>query len=175
MAEPIHVANCSGFLGDRLAAAREVVDAHGEGRAHVDVLTGDWLAELTMGLLAKQRDRDPTTRYATTFVAQMTDVLADCLVAGVRVVANAGGLNPSGCAAALEALGTGARIAVVDGDDVTEAVSARDDLVHLETGEPLPEKPVAANASLGCRGIVAALAAGADVVVTGRVTDAAVV
>ena len=57
MGEPLHVANCSGFLGDRLAAAREIVDAHREGRAHVDVLTGDWLAELTMGLLAKQRDR----------------------------------------------------------------------------------------------------------------------
>ncbi len=175
MSEPLHVANCSGFLGDRLAAAREIVDAHREGRAHVDVLTGDWLAELTMGLLAKQRDRDPTTGYAATFVTQMTDVLADCLTASIRVVANAGGLNPAGCAAALEALGTGARVAVVDGDDVTARVSGRDDLVHLETGEPLPEEPVVANAYLGCRGIVVALEAGADVVVTGRVTDAAVV
>src|ERR1700712_4522158 len=98
MSEPLHVANCSGFLGDRLAAAREIVDAHREGRAHVDVLTGDWLAEPTMGLLAKQRDRAPATGYAATFVTQMTDVLADCLAAGIRVVANAGGLNPAGCA-----------------------------------------------------------------------------
>jgi hypothetical protein len=175
MADPIHVANCSGFLGDRLAAAREIVDAHRAGRAHVDVLTGDWLAELTMGLLAKQRDRDPTGGYAATFVTQMSDVLADCLAAGIVVVANAGGLNPAGCAEAIEALGTGARVAVVDGDDVTERIAARDDLTHLDTGEPLPEKPVVANAYLGARGIVAALEAGADVVVTGRVTDAAVV
>ncbi|MCD2186121.1 acyclic terpene utilization AtuA family protein [Actinomycetospora soli] len=160
----IAIANCSGFLGDRLSAAREIVDAHREGRAHVDVLTGDWLAELTMGLLATQRERDPARGYAATFVAQMTDVLADCLAAGITVVANAGGLNPHGCAAAVEALGTGARIAVVDGDDVTDRAAAE-----------LDETPVVANAYLGCRGIVAALAAGADVVITGRVTDAAVV
>ncbi|WP_433803857.1 acyclic terpene utilization AtuA family protein [Actinomycetospora sp. CA-084318] len=160
----IAIANCSGFLGDRLAAAREIVDAHREGRAHVDVLTGDWLAELTMGLLARQRERDPAAGYAATFVRQMADVLADCLAAGITVVANAGGLNPHGCAEAVEALGTGARIAVVDGDDVTDRVAA-----------DLDEAPVVANAYLGCRGIVAALAAGADVVITGRVTDAAVV
>ena len=74
----IAIANVSGFYGDRLAAAREIVDAHREGRVHVDVITGDWLAELTMGLLAKQRERTGCG-WATTFVTQMTDVLGDCL------------------------------------------------------------------------------------------------
>ncbi|MDD7965812.1 acyclic terpene utilization AtuA family protein [Actinomycetospora lemnae] len=172
----IAIANVSGFYGDRLAAAREVVDAHLEGRAHVDVLTGDWLAELTMGLLAKQRDRGKGG-WATTFVHQMRDVLVDCLDAGILVVANAGGLDPAGCAAEIAAIDERARVAWVGGDDVTEQVRTLppEQAAHLETGEPLPAEPVVANAYLGCRGIVEALAAGANVVVTGRVTDAAVV
>ena len=167
----IAIANVSGFYGDRIAAAREIVDAHREGRAHIDVITGDWLAELTMGLLAKQRERTGSG-WATTFVRQMTDVLGECLDAGIRVVSNAGGLDPAGCAAAVAAIDSRARVAWVTGDDVTERVRG---LPHLETGEPMPGEPVVANAYLGCRGIVEALDAGADVVVTGRVTDAAVV
>ena len=172
----IAIANVSGFYGDRLAAAREIVDAHREGRVHVDVLTGDWLAELTMGLLAKQRERG-AGGWATTFVRQMRDVLADCLDAGILVVANAGGLDPAGCAAEIAAIDERARVAWVGGDDVTEQVRALppERTAHLDTGEPLPDAPVVANAYLGCRGIVAALEAGANVVVTGRVTDAAVV
>ncbi|MEJ2863137.1 acyclic terpene utilization AtuA family protein [Actinomycetospora sp. OC33-EN07] len=166
----------SGFYGDRLAAAREIVDAHLEGRVHVDVLTGDWLAELTMGLLAKQRERGKGG-WATTFVRQMQDVLADCLEAGILVVANAGGLDPAGCAAEIAAIDERARVAWVGGDDVTDVVVGlpSEQTAHLETGEPLGEKPLVANAYLGCRGIVSALEAGANVVVTGRVTDAAVV
>jgi hypothetical protein len=167
----IAIANVSGFYGDRLAAAREIVDAHREGRVHVDVLTGDWLAELTMGLLVKQRERNGCG-WATTFVTQMSDVLSDCLDLGIRVVANAGGLDPAGCAQAVAAIDERAVVAWVTGDDVTDLVAG---LPHLETGEVMPEVPVIANAYLGCRGIVAALEAGADVVVTGRVTDAAVV
>ncbi|GAA4733085.1 acyclic terpene utilization AtuA family protein [Actinomycetospora chibensis] len=172
----IAIANVSGFYGDRLAAAREIVDAHREGRVHVDVLTGDWLAELTMGLLAKQRERG-AGGWATTFVRQMRDVLADCLDAGIVVVANAGGLDPAGCAAEIAVIDERARVAWVGGDDVTEQVRALppERTAHLDTGEPLPDSPVVANAYLGCRGIVAALEAGANVVVTGRVTDAAVV
>ena len=172
----IAIANVSGFYGDRLAAAREIVDAHREGRVHVDVLTGDWLAELTMGLLAKQRERG-AGGWATTFVRQMRDVLADCLDAGILVVANAGGLDPAGCAAEIAAIDERAKVAWVGGDDVTEQVRALppERTAHLDTGEPLPDAPVVANAYLGCRGIVAALEAGANVVVTGRVTDAAVV
>lgn len=172
----IAIAGVSGFYGDRLAAAREIVDAHREGRVHVDVLTGDWLAELTMGLLAKQRERG-AGGWASTFVRQMRDVLADCLDAGILVVANGGGLDPAGCAAEIAAIDERARVAWVGGDDVTDRVRALppEQAAHLETGEPLPDSPVVANAYLGCRGIVAALADGANVVVTGRVTDAAVV
>ncbi len=172
----IAIAGVSGFYGDRLAAAREIVDAHREGRVHVDVLTGDWLAELTMGLLAKQRERG-AGGWASTFVRQMRDVLADCLDAGILVVANAGGLDPAGCAAEIAAIDERARVAWVGGDDVTDQVRALapEQAAHLDTGEPIPDTPLVANAYLGCRGIVAALEAGANVVVTGRVTDAAVV
>lgn len=178
---PLRIANVSGFFGDRLSAAREMLDG-----GPVDVLTGDWLAELTMGVLARQRGRDPDAGYAATFVTQLEDVLGDCLDRGVKVVSNAGGLNPHGCAAAVrrvgERLGREVRVAVVDGDDATEAfATARTagwPAPHLDTGEPfavLGAEPEAVNAYLGCWGIVEALEAGAEVVITGRVTDAAVV
>ncbi|UNX53698.1 DUF1446 domain-containing protein [Georgenia sp. TF02-10] len=178
---PLRIANVSGFFGDRLSAAREMVDG-----GAVDVLTGDWLAELTMGVLARQRARDEAAGYAATFVTQLADVLGDCLRRGIRVVANAGGLNPHGCAAAVrqvaEQQGLTVRVAVVDGDDVTDAFAraraAGWAAPHLDSGEPfavLAAEPEVVNAYLGCWGIVEALAAGADVVVTGRVTDAAVV
>ena len=82
---PLRVANCSGFYGDRLSAAREMVDG-----GPIDVLTGDWLAELTMGILAGQRLKDPDAGYAKTFVRQLDDVLADCLERGIKIVSNAG-------------------------------------------------------------------------------------
>ncbi|TRW42948.1 acyclic terpene utilization AtuA family protein, partial [Georgenia yuyongxinii] len=178
---PIRIANVSGFFGDRLSAAREMLDG-----GPVDVLTGDWLAELTMGVLARQRGRDPDAGYAATFVTQLEDVLGDCLDRGVKVVSNAGGLNPHGCAAAVrrigERLGRSVRVAVVDGDDATEAFAkARAtgwSAPHLDTGEAFADlgaEPEAVNAYLGCWGIVEALDAGAEVVITGRVTDAAVV
>jgi hypothetical protein len=103
----------------------------------------------------------------------MSDVLADCLDADIRVVANAGGLDPAGCAAAVAELVPGVRVACVDGDDVTDRLPETS--MHLETGEVIAAEPVVANAYLGCWGIVEALEAGARVVVTGRVTDAAVV
>jgi acyclic terpene utilization AtuA family protein len=150
----------------------------------IDVLTGDYLAELTMAILHKSRQRRPDTDYATTFLTQMKEVLGPCLARGIRVVANAGGLNPAGLAAALQALagtlGLAPRIAWVDGDDVLDRLpawqAAGHSLAHLDRGTPLgalTAPVVTANAYLGGWGIAEALRRGADVVVTGRVTDAA--
>jgi hypothetical protein len=159
---PVRIANCSGFYGDRLAAAREMVDG-----GPIDVLTGDYLAELTMLILAKAQAKDPDAGYARTFLTQLQDVLGTCLERGIRIVSNAGGLNPAGLAAAIDALGLPARVAYVEGDDLRGSLDA--------VTPPVVGKPVSANAYLGGWGIAAALAAGADVVVTGRVTDASLV
>ena len=177
----VRIANCSGFLGDRLAAPRELLDG-----GHVDVLTGDYLAELTMLILWKSRQRDRSLGYARTFYRQMEDVLGTCVDRGVKVVANAGGLNPAGLAERLRelagTLGIDAAVAHVEGDDVLDRLpglqAAGDPLAHLDTGRPLAEAgsdPVSAHAYLGGFGIAEALAGGADVVVTGRVTDASLV
>ncbi len=176
---PVRIANCSGFYGDRLAAAREVLD----GPDPVDVLTGDYLAELTMLILWKAREKDPGAGYAATFLRQMEDVLGTCLERGVRVVTNAGGLNPGGLAQRLSELagraGLAPRIAVVRGDDlsgrIAELQGAGEPLAHLDTGRALADAgvaPATANAYLGGWGIATALRAGADVVVCPRVTDA---
>jgi len=175
---PLRVANCSGFYGDRLSAAREMVDG-----GPIDVLTGDWLAELTMGILAGQRLKDPEAGYAKTFVRQLDDVLADCLDRGIKIVSNAGGLNPAGCAMQIEAIGArigrDVKVAVVTGDDATDTVmtALADgwDAPHLDTGDRIPQEPMVANAYLGGWAITEALNAGADVVITGRVTDAALI
>jgi hypothetical protein len=181
MTRPIRVANCSGFYGDRLSAAREMVEG-----GPIDVLTGDYLAELTMLILWKARQRDAGGGYAKTFLTQMEQVLGSCLDNGIRVVANAGGLNPAGLAADLRSLadelGLAPRIAYVEGDDILgridELVAAGHVLPHLDTGQALSDagvRPVSANAYLGAWGITEALAAGADVVVCPRVTDASLV
>lgn len=170
MSRPVIIANCSGFFGDRLSAAREMVDG-----GPIDVLTGDWLAELTMLILARQRIKHgPGSGYARTFLTQMEQVLGTCRDRGIRVVSNAGGLDPQGCADALaelvERLGIGpVSIGVVRGDDV---------LAHSDAlGAAFEDAPalLTANAYLGGEPVSAALAAGADVVITGRITDAALV
>ncbi|MBI2704108.1 MAG: DUF1446 domain-containing protein [Actinobacteria bacterium] len=177
----LRIANCSGFYGDRHTAAREMVDG-----GPIDVLTGDWLAELTMLILAKDRLQNPDGGYAKTFVRQMEDVLGTCLEKGIKVVANAGGLNPAGCAQAIEkvaaGLGLHPKVAYVEGDDLIgclDGLAARGvTLENLDTGEKLGDlgiEPITANAYLGGWGIVESLNRGAEVVVTGRVTDAAVV
>jgi hypothetical protein len=178
--EPIRVANCSGFYGDRLSAAREMVEG-----GPIDVLTGDWLAELTMLILARTQAKRPGGGYARSFVTQMEQVMGACLDRGIRVVSNAGGLDPAGCAEAVaevaDRLGLSPSIAHVSGDNLLprldELVAAGIDLAHLDTGEPVGDTSrfVSANAYLGCWGIVEALDRGADIVVTGRTTDAAVV
>ncbi len=172
---PVRIANCSGFFGDRLSAAREMVDG-----GPIDVLTGDWLAELTMLILHRQRRRNAELGYASTFVTQMEQVLATCLERGIKVVTNAGGLNPAGCAEQVRVvaarLGLSARVAHIEGDDLMGRIEGlRPHLAHLDTGAALTGTPVSANAYLGGWGIARALAAGADVVVCPRVTDAALV
>jgi len=175
----LRIANCSGFYGDRLSAAREMVEG-----GPIDVLTGDYLAELTMAILYRSRAKKPETGYATTFVTQMAEVLGTCLARGIKVVANAGGLNPAGCAAAVRTVadrhGLTPKIAYVTGDDVMGRLDAWQQgghaLHHLDGGRPLRDlraPVITANAYLGGWGIAAALAEGADVVITGRVTDAA--
>jgi hypothetical protein len=178
---PVRIANCSGFYGDRFAAAREMVEG-----GPIDVLTGDYLAELTLLILWKARQKDPSAGYARTFLAQLEEVLGGCLERGIRIVANAGGLNPLGLADGVRELGTrlglAPKVAAVAGDDVLprlpELQAAGVDLAHLDTGRPLAGsglQPVTANAYLGGWGIAAALEAGADVVVCPRVTDASLV
>ena len=175
----VRIANCSGFFGDRLSAAKEMVEG-AIGVDGIDVLTGDWLAELTMLILHKQRLRNPEAGYASTFLLQMEQVLGMCLERGIKVVTNAGGLNPAGCAEKVRQiaakLGLDVKVAHVEGDDLMDRIEdLRPQLNHLDTGAPLTGEPVSANAYLGGWGIAAALEAGADVVVCGRVTDAAIV
>ncbi len=177
---PLRIANCSGFFGDRLSAAREMVDPAVTAASPVDVLTGDWLAELTMLILHKQRSRNASAGYASTFLTQMEQVLGTCVDQGIRIVTNAGGLNPAGCADRVreiaDRLGITVAVAHVEGDDLLPRLDGlRPHLDHLDTGAPLTGDPVSANAYLGGWGIAAALAGGAQVVVAPRVTDAAVV
>jgi len=179
MADPIRIANCSGFFGDRLSAAREMVEG-----GPIDVLTGDWLAELTMLILARKRAKRPSGGYAQTFVKQMEQVMGTCMDKGIKVVSNAGGLDPDGCAdavaAAAQKLGVHPKIAYVSGDDLLPTAAdriARGDLLNFETDEAITDATayMTANAYIGCWGIVEALEQGADIVITGRATDAAIV
>ncbi|PBC62809.1 exopolyphosphatase [Streptomyces sp. Tue6028] len=157
-AAPLRIGNASGFYGDRFGAVREMLTG-----GELDVLTGDYLAELTMLILGRDRLKDPAAGYARTFLRQLEDCLGLAHERGVRIVTNAGGLNPAGLADAVrklaERLGIPVRVAHVEGDDLTA------------------EHPgsLAAHAYLGGFGITACLREGADVVVTGRVTDAALV
>ncbi|RZQ65728.1 acyclic terpene utilization AtuA family protein [Amycolatopsis suaedae] len=159
----IRIGNASGFYGDRFSAVEEMLTG-----GDLDVLTGDYLAELTMLILGRDRMKDPGRGYAKTFLRQMEQNLGLAKAHGVRVVTNAGGLNPAGLAAALRdlatRLGVDVAIAHVEGDDLL----GRADELGLGT-------PLTANAYLGAWGIVECLDAGADVVVTGRVTDASLV
>ena len=157
------VGNASGFYGDRFTAWQEMLDG-----GELDVLTGDYLAELTMLILGRDRARDASKGYAKTFLRQLESTLGPAVERGVRIVTNAGGLNPAGLADAIRALadrlGITIDVAYVTGDDLTANAAA------LGLGMPLT-----ANAYLGAFGIAECLRAGADVVVTGRVTDASLV
>ncbi|MBT2539245.1 DUF1446 domain-containing protein [Streptomyces sp. ISL-44] len=155
---PLLIGNASGFYGDRFGALREMLTG-----GPLDVVTGDYLAELTMLILGRDRLKNPDLGYAKTFLRQLEEGLGLAQERGVRIVANAGGLNPAGLAGAVRALAAKA------GVPVTVAHVEGDDLM------PYSEGALTANAYLGGAGITACLRAGADVVVTGRVTDAALV
>ena len=163
MTAAVRIGNCSGFYGDRLAAMREMLTG-----GDLDYLTGDYLAELTMLILGRDRMKNPDGGYAKTFLRQLEECLGPALDKGVRIVANAGGLNPAGLADAVRQLahrlGLDVAVAHVEGDDLL----GRADELGLGT-------PLTANAYLGAWGIVDCLNAGADVVVTGRVTAASVI
>ncbi|HWV05136.1 acyclic terpene utilization AtuA family protein [Ralstonia sp.] len=174
--DTISIGGASGFWGDSITGPMQLVAS---GR--LDFLVFDYLAELTMSLLASARMKNAELGYATDFVSvAMRAVLKDALAQNIRIIANAGGVNPRGCAAALHALadelGVRVRIAVVEGDDILPLLPAlRDEGVHeLQSGRPLPDKMVSANAYLGALPIKAALDAGAQVVITGRCVDSAV-
>ncbi len=176
----VRVASGQGFWGDDLEAPVRQVRG-----GPVDYLMLDYLAEVTMSILQKQRGRDPSAGYARDFVSLMERIFPDCVEKDVRVVTNAGGVNPEGCAAALVEAGRragvrGAKVAMVTGDDLMDRLDALLEeghvLAHMETGAPLAsirERVQSANAYIGARPIVEALQKGARVIVTGRSTDTA--
>ena len=172
----VRIGGASGFWGDSMVGAPQLVKS-----GLIDYLVFDYLAETTMAILAAARARKPEFGYATDFVdSAMKDVLPEAMKRGIKVIANAGGINPRGCAAALQALaatmGVSPRIAVVEGDDVSALMpelrmeGARD----MFTGGPLPVEVLSANAYLGALPVARALDAGADIVITGRCVDSAV-
>ncbi|MEO6863941.1 MAG: acyclic terpene utilization AtuA family protein [Gemmatimonadaceae bacterium] len=175
----VRVASGQGFWGDSLDAPRQQVE-----NGPVDYLMLDYLAEVTMSILQKQKERDPAMGYARDFVGAMDSVLDAVTDRGVRVIANAGGVNPPACATAIQGVakkrGKSLRIGVVTGDDLlprlSELVDAGHVLAHMETGEPLEtvrDRVLSANAYIGSKPIVEALTRGAQVVITGRSTDTA--
>lgn len=172
----VRIGGASGFWGDSSIGPVQLVRS-----GDVDYLVFDYLAELTMSILAGARMKRPDEGYATDFVTvALRSVLKDARRKGIRIVSNAGGVNPRGCAAAVEALaaelGVAVRVAVVEGDDVLPLAPAMREAgtIDLLGGEPLPQRLVTANAYLGALPIARALDAGADIVVTGRCVDSAV-
>ncbi|MEO7084508.1 MAG: acyclic terpene utilization AtuA family protein [Gemmatimonadaceae bacterium] len=177
----VRVASGQGFWGDWLEAPRRQVEG-----GQVDYLMLDYLAEVTMSILQKQKERDPNMGYARDFIGAIESVLPAVVNKGVRVIANAGGVNPPACAAAVRALakkhgaGDALRIGVVTGDDllprIDELLASGHPLKNMETGEALStirDRVLSANAYIGSVPIVEALAKGANIVITGRSTDTA--
>ena len=186
MTNAIRIANCSGFYGDKLSAAIEMVEG-----GPIDVLTGDYLAELTMAILYNQKMKrssqgDDQGGYVGTFLKQVKQVLQPCIEKNIKIVSNAGGLNPSGMADAIKEiakeLGLDVKVAYIDGDDLMPRMQALqtegEAFTNMDTGVNLADNKntlLTANAYLGAWGIKEALDQGADVVICPRVTDAAVV
>jgi len=172
----VRIGCASAFYGDSQLSARQLVDL-----GDIDYLVFDYLAEVTMAILSRAKAKNENYGYAVDFVTvAMKDVLADCAKKGIKVIANAGGVNVPSCIAALQVLCTeldiNLNIAGVYGDNLSEQTSQLDpqQLTENQSGEPLPEKLASINAYLGAKPIADALNAGADVVVTGRVVDSAV-
>ncbi|HEY5060189.1 MAG TPA: acyclic terpene utilization AtuA family protein, partial [Gemmatimonadaceae bacterium] len=177
----VRVASGQGFWGDWLEAPRRQVDG-----GDVDYLMLDYLAEVTMSILQKQKERDPKMGYARDFIGAIESVLPAIASRGVRVIANAGGVNPPACAAAVRQVAVkrgvsgDVRIGVVTGDDllprIDQLAAAGHALANMETGEPLSsvrDRVLSANAYIGSTPIVEALGQGANIVITGRSTDTA--
>ncbi|MAD15255.1 MAG: terpene utilization protein AtuA [Alteromonadaceae bacterium] len=173
----VRIGGASAFYGDSQLSARQLVDD-----GNIDYLVFDYLAEVTMAILSQAKAKNSDYGYAADFVTvAMRDVLADCAQKGIKVIANAGGMNVPSCITALEQLCSeldiNLNIAGVYGDDLSTNRQNlnSDDLAEMQTGQPLPERLSSINAYLGARPIADALAAGADLVVTGRVVDSALV
>lgn len=176
MSDTICIGCWAAFWGDTRTAARQILDG-----AEVDYLVSDYLSEITMALLARARSKDPGAGFVTDAVDVLAPLLAEIHERGIKVVTNAGALNPAACARAFEeaaaAAGLSLRVAAVEGDDLTPRLG---DLIagkptDMFTGEPVPSDVMTMNAYLGARPVADALAGGADIVVTGRCVDTAVV
>ncbi len=176
------IANCGGFWGDDPTAPRRQVEG-----GPIDYLVMDYLAEVTMAILQKQRARKPDAGYPADVLTHLRDVLPACVQRGIRIITNAGGVNPLGCRAAVESLANElgiadrVKVAIVSGDDLypnlDELLASGEPLINMDTGQALAEvrsRVLSANAYIGATGIVKALERGANVVITGRVADAAV-
>ena len=180
--DSIKIANCSGFYGDKLSAAKDLVDG-----GPIDVLTGDYLAELTMAILFGQKmQRGEDKGYVGTFLKQINQIAKSCKEKNIKIVSNAGGLNPKSMAIEIEKIlkeqSIDMKVAYIDGDDLMPTISnlkkSGEEFKNIDKGKKLDESgysPLTANAYLGAWGIKEALDKGADIVVCPRVTDAAVV
>ncbi len=174
--QTIRIGCSSGFWGDSTLAAPQLVRSGG-----IDYLVSDYLAEVTMSLLAKARMKNPAAGYAVDFVTSVADLLPEIAAKGIRLITNAGGVNPGACRDVLlqaaEAAGVSLNVAVIEGDDLMprlDEIKALDPR-EMSSGAPFPQHPVSMNAYLGARPIAAALDAGAQVVITGRCADSAMV
>lgn len=178
----IVIANCGGFWGDDPTAAKRQVEG-----GPIDYLVMDYLAEVTMAILQKQKQKRPEMGYATDFLVQLRDVLPRCVEKGIKIIANAGGVNPLACRAAVEKLAKElgvadrVKVGVVLGDDIygrlDELAGAGEPLAHMDSGRPLTDvrdRVLSANVYLGAAPIVEGLRLGANVIIAGRVTDTAV-
>jgi len=176
MSDTVRIGCSSGFWGDSQLAAPQLVH-----QGNIDFLVADYLAEITLSIMARMRAKSPDAGYAVDFVtAVMAPLAKEIKERGIRVVTNAGGMNPRACAEAVrqaaEKAGVSFKIAVIEGDDLLAKVDElRDEVIEMGSGKSMPEKMVSINAYLGAKPIKEALDAGAEVVITGRCTDSAVV